>query len=160
MARLLIALLFILLSTNVVFANDIDNFVGKWSVHVEKTFREAKKHSPKFNPKTAEKDRKMLRQFAGAMQIELSKSSISYFRGKRSTVFPYKIISSTPSSFSAEVVTKDNFFTLSFTLRNGVFLNMKSSGSDDMNYYIWQKSIEGQNADSETKVISNIISNK
>ena len=145
------------LSVNTVFANDIDPFIGKWSVNVEKTFEEIQS-STKFNPENAETDKKILSSLAGLMRIELSNSSITYIRGKKSRVIPYKINSSTPSSFTAEVVINEKSFTLSFRLLDGEFLNMKSTGSDDMDFYIWQKFIKGQGVDSELKVITNIVS--
>ena len=121
------------LSVNIAFANDIGPFIGQWAINVDKTFEEVKS-SPKFKPEHADTDKKKLSNFAGAIRLELSDSSISYTRGKYSQVIPYNIISSTPSSFNAVVTEKGKSFTLSFRLHDGKFLNMKSTGSHDMDF--------------------------
>ena len=101
MKRIFLLSVVALLSANAVFANDINQFIGDWSVNVDRTSEETKT-SPKYNPESAKKDKQMLSRLAGAMQLQLTESSMSLVMGKRVEKIPYTIKSVSPSLFVAE----------------------------------------------------------
>ena len=159
MKRILFLCLATLLSSNSAFAKEINQFIGKWSVNVDRTF-EAAKTAQKFKPETEEENRRMLVHFAGTMQLELTESLISFIRGKSKEEISYIVKSSAPSSFIAEATPGDRAITLSFYLQEGKYLNIKSSVSDDMDFFIWEKTADDKGVDSEFKVITNILSDQ
>ncbi len=153
----LFALFFMVLSlSNIAKANEINSFIGKWSVHTELTFEEVKQ-SPKFKPEEAEMGRKMLNRISKIMQLEIKETSMAFQRGKKITEMPYIIKASSPNSFEAEMTQKGKNYILKFKLIEKKYLSFKSSGSHDMDFYIWKRSVAGEEVGSELGVITKII---
>ena len=159
MKRIFLLSVVALLSANAVLANDINQFIGDWSVNVDRTSEETKT-SPKYNPESAKKDKQMLSRLAGAMQLQLTESSMSLVMGKRVEKIPYTIKSVSPSLFVAETNIQGKAVYINYSLREGKYLNMRITGSDNMKYYIWEKSVGGKDVESETKVITDILTDQ
>ncbi len=159
MKRILLLSIFLLVFPNPVVATELSKFLGTWSVNVERTMEEAK-NGPEYNPETAEKDKEVLKRLANLFQLKLSESSIVIVRGKTIKDVPYTVKSVSQSSFDAEAIYQEKAVDLSFTLRDGKYLNLKSSDSKDFDIFIWEKAIDGNKVDSETKVIIDIITDQ
>ena len=144
---------------NPVVATELNKFLGTWSVNVERTMAEAK-NSPEYNPETAKKDEEVLHRLANLFQLKLRESSIVIVRGKTIKDVPYTVKTVSQSSFDAEAIYQEKVVNLSFTLRDGKYLNLKSSDSNDFDIFIWEKTIDGKTVDSETKVIIDIITDQ
>ena len=53
----------------------------------------------------------------------------------------FEVKETTPTSAVVSGVSGEESFTLTFTLIDSEYMNFKSSGSDNMAYYIWQRKI-------------------
>jgi hypothetical protein len=114
---------------------DMSRFVGLWGVDYERTMEEGKK-SPKYD---AEKMPAMIKGMMTKMKIRLTDSEMIYVRGAREVKMPYTVTSSDARSVTAGVSQGSQEITLTFILIDGEYMNFKSSGSDDMAYYVWKR---------------------
>ena len=118
-------------------AGDIKGFTGKWAVDMDRTMEEVKK-SPKFA-----KDGPPPQSFndmLAKMKISLSETNFALARGTREESLPFVVESATPTNAVLAVKMGQREARLTLTLVDKKYLNVKSSVSDDLTYYIWKKS--------------------
>ncbi len=124
------------------FAKDLDmsKFAGLWEVNFDATMEEAKK-SPKYDEKMAERLPDMVKRLMAVMKVRLNDEEMVYLRGTREMAIPYRFKSSDDKSVTVSMTQgPSEATTVVFTLIGGKHMNFKSSASDDMHYYVWQKS--------------------
>ena len=114
-------------------------FKGVWAVHYDRTMEEGKK-SPKYDE---ERMPAMIRGMMSKMKIKMTDSEMIYLRGTKEIKLPYTATSADADSASVVVKQGENEATITFTLIDNTYMNFKSSGSDDMDYYVWQRTAEG-----------------
>ncbi len=117
---------------------DMSKFVGLWKVNFERTMEEAKK-SPKYREEDAERMPAMIKRMMAKMKIEISDKDMSYIRGANKMTLPYTFTSSDTKSATVNVKQGPKEASMVFYLIDGEFMNFKSSASDDMHFYIWEK---------------------
>jgi len=114
-------------------------FAGLWEVDFDRTMEEGKK-SPKYDKTTAERMPDMIKKMMAMMKVKVTDKEMVYLRGTRKMAFPFAVKSSDEKSVTGTMKLGPNEATVVFTLIDGVYMNFKSSASDDMDYYVWKKS--------------------
>ncbi|MDQ7826949.1 MAG: hypothetical protein RDV48_29390 [Candidatus Eremiobacteraeota bacterium] len=114
------------------------NFVGIWAVDYERTMEEAKK-SPKYNAKEAAAMGEMMKRLMATMKVEFTTREMIYHRGGKTNAIPYTVKSNDGSKTILSCKAPRRDFEVVVTIREGGLMNFKSSGSDDMDYYIWKR---------------------
>lgn len=119
-------------------------FVGKWSVHLERTLAEGKK-SPKYDKENESKMVGFITSMMGSMRLEITDDKIVYLRGEKKISHQYTVKSRDDKGVSMTVTSKvgDKEIEIVFRLIEGEYMNFKSTGSDDMDYYIWEPESAG-----------------
>jgi len=119
-------------------ANDASVFVGEWTINTAKTL-EAGKKSPKYNPDDQAIFEKVVNRMAKALKLKVTPQKMIYLQNGKEIKVPYTVTQSTKTKMVAQTSIQDKQVTITFTLIDGEWMNMKSSGTDDMDYYIWQR---------------------
>ena len=114
-------------------------FIGKWIVNYELTMEEGKK-SPKYQPETAQLMGKLIKNMVERMKLEITAEEMIYSMNDDAHPVPYTIISTGAGGKSLTVTSQagDKDVQVTFTLIDDKYMNFKSTGTDDMDYYIWQ----------------------
>jgi len=114
-------------------------FIGKWTVNYELTMEESKK-SPKYQPEVAQLIGMVIKNMAERMKLEITAEEMIYSKDDSKQPVPYTITSTDTAgkSLTAASQAGDKEVQIIFTLIDDKYMNFKSTGSDDMNYYIWQ----------------------
>ncbi len=114
-------------------------FIGKWTVNYDLTMEESKK-SPKYQPEMAEKMGMFIKNLVEQMKLEIAAEEMIYSLGDNKRTVPYTITSTDTAgkSLTAASQAGDKEVQIIFTLIDDKYMNFKSTGSDDLNYYIWQ----------------------
>ena len=114
---------------------EINTFIGVWTVDYDRTMEEGKK-SPKYD---AERMPAMIKGMMAKMKIKLTDTEMIYLRGAKEMKFPYSVTSSDAQSVTITANPGPQEITIVFTLVDGEYMQFKSSGSDDMKYYVWKQ---------------------
>ena len=133
-----IALMLVVGSAAAADSLDVSTFIGLWGVDYDHTMEEGKK-SPKYD---AERMPAMIKGMMAKMKIKLTEREMIYLRGAKEIKLPYSVTSSDAQSLTVSVNQGPQEVTVTFTLIDGEYMNFKSSGSDDMAYYVWKKEAE------------------
>ena len=120
---------------------DMSKFIGLWEVDYTRTM-EAGKNSPKYSEKDAERMPAMIKRIMATMKIQLTETEMIYLRGSKEVKVPYSVKSADKHSVTISVKQDSIEATVIFTLIDGEYMRFKSSGSDDMAYYVWKKGTE------------------
>ncbi len=114
-------------------------FIGNWTVSYELTMEESKK-SPKYQPEIAEKMGMFIKNLVEQMKLEIAAEEMIYSLGDNERRVPYTVTSTGPGgkSLTATSQAGDKEVQIAFTLIDDKYMNFKSTGTDDMDYYIWQ----------------------
>jgi len=119
-------------------AKGINYFYATWEVDFERTLEESRK-SPKFSQEDLVKMPDMIRKMMDIMKVRITKSEMIYLRGEKEIAYPFVVVEETENSARIECSVNEQTFHIDFTLLDNKYMNFKSSGSDDMNYYIWKQ---------------------
>jgi len=124
-------------------------FVGQWAPHYERTLEEGKK-SPKYRPETAEKVSAMIKKIMESMKLEVTAEEMVYLVGGTRLALPYTVASTNPAEKTMTITleTQDSEAQVTFHLIDDKYMNFKSTGSDDLDYYIWERAPAGSGKDS------------
>jgi len=117
----------------------ISNFVGIWKIHVDKTIEETKK-SPRYTSKDADIIATYLAKLLEVMRLKFSETEMTYIRNGKETSFPFTVKETGQNSVTIMVKMGNDDATIVLSMREGKLLNFTSSLTDDMNYYVWEKS--------------------
>ncbi len=114
-------------------------FLGKWTVNYELTMEESKK-SPKYQPERDKFIGLVIKNMVEKMKIEITAEEMIYSMGDNEQAAPYTITSTGDDGKSLTVTSQagDKEVQITFTLIDDKYMNFKSTGTDDMDYYIWQ----------------------
>ena len=118
--------------------NQMHKFLGVWGVDFDRTMEAAKK-SPKYSEQEAERMPKMIERMMGMMKIKLTDREMIYVRGSREMALPYTVKAASKQSTTVQFSQNKKTFEVQFTLIDGKYMRFTSSGSDDMDYYIWKR---------------------
>ena len=132
----IIVLLIVFVNTSS-YASGINTFYGTWGVDFERTIEETK-NSPKYSQEQADKMPNMIKRMMNMMKIRITESEMIYLRGEKEIAYHFRVVEETENSARIECSVNEQTFHIDFTLLEGAYMNFKSSGSDDMNYYIWK----------------------
>jgi hypothetical protein len=121
-----------------VYPQGTERFLGVWVVDYDQTMEEAKK-SPKYQAKDAPLIAGMIKRMMATMKIEFTRNEMIYLRGDRKNAIPYTVKSGGGSKTTLSCTAGGRQFEVVVTLREGTTMNFKSSGSDDMDFYIWKR---------------------
>ena len=112
-------------------------FVGRWSVQLDRTMAEGQKH--------LKKDGAKMVRFATTMMnpvsLEITAEKMVFHREKQKEVRQYTVKSRDDEAGIMTVASKADGkkIEIVFSLIEGKYMNFKSAGSDDMNYYVWER---------------------
>ena len=120
---------------------DMSKFTGLWEVDFDRTMEEGKK-SPKYDEKMATRLPDMIKRMMATMKVKLTDTEMIYLRGTKEVVIPYTVDSSDQKSVTVTMKQGPEEATAVFTLIDGMYMNFKTSASDDMHYYVWKKGTE------------------
>tara|TARA_R100000027_G_scaffold7146_1_gene5484 strand:+ start:2654 stop:3109 length:456 start_codon:yes stop_codon:yes gene_type:complete len=148
--RIIIALLSYCSIASALQADEPIVFVGEWSVDFDRTM-ELAKESPKYSEKDAERMPATVQRMMKMMKIRITPEELAYLRGKKEMSLPYSILESTDTKAILSVPVRGQEVTMTFTLIDDEFMNFTSSGSDDMDYYVWTKSTTQKESESESE---------
>lgn len=142
MYRFIMTLTAVLTMSCAAFAGhlEISRFAGDWVVDYDRTL-EAGKKSPKYD---AERMPAMIKSMMEKMKIRMTENEMIYLRGKKELKIPFTVKSSDEKTLTVSVTQGNEQVTIVFTLIDGACMNFKSSGSDDMDFFIWTKAPEEQ----------------
>ena len=114
-------------------------FIGKWTVNYELTMEESKK-SPKYQPELDKLMGLVIKNMVEKMKLEITAEEMIYSMHDNERVVPYTVTSTGAGGKSLIATSQagDKEVQITFTLINDKYMNFKSTGTDDMNYYIWQ----------------------
>ncbi len=103
------------------------------------TMEESKK-SPKYQPEIAQLMGMVIKNMVEQMKLEITAEDVLYSMNDNKQSVPYTITSTDAAgkSLTATSQASDKEVQIIFTLIDDKYMNFKSTGSDDMNYYIWQ----------------------
>lgn len=135
--RSLLAVLSLVYLASHAAALDASKFAGLWEVDFDRTMEELKK-SPKYKPEDIEKMPAMIKGMMARMKVKFSEKEFAFVQGGKEMSLPYTVQSETANSTVLAVRADGKDQTLTVTLVDGKFLNVKSSGSNDLDYYIWK----------------------
>ncbi len=119
-------------------AAGMERFLGIWVVDYEKTMEEAKK-SPKYSPKDDARFAEVIQRMMATMKLQFTGDEMIYLRGDRKNAVPYTVKSSDGTKAALSCEAGGRHFDVVLTLREGYTMNFKSSGSDDMDFYVWKR---------------------
>ena len=112
-------------------------FLGLWTVEYDRTLESAKQ-SPKYRPEDAEKMPDLIRKMMEMMKIEITETQMIYFRGDISQPAAYTVKAKTDDILTIILTVGDTQAEMTLTLIDNKYMNIKSTGTDDTDYYIWQ----------------------
>ncbi|MCP4112748.1 MAG: hypothetical protein GY749_45675 [Desulfobacteraceae bacterium] len=118
----------------------INCITGKWGVDYERTLEEMKK-SPKYDPEKDEQFQRLIKEMMESMTLEIKESYIIYHLeiAQQTEEAAFEVVSSSKDSLIVAGEIEGNEFELTFRLIDNEFLNVVSSATDDMTYYIWKR---------------------
>ncbi len=120
----------------------MQNFYGEWVVDFDRTMEEAKK-SPKYSEEDLQKIPDIIKRMMGSMEVQITESEFLFKRGNKSISNTYELVEESENSAQALFTVNGREYFTDFILIENKFMNFKSGGSDDMDYYIWKpKGIE------------------
>lgn len=111
---------------------------GTWVIDIPRTLANAKT-SPKYTEQDAARLPGQLKLLRNLMKIEITAKSVVTFRGDRSQSLAYHVESSANNQVVLTGSARGQAVTLTFTLMDGDVINMRSSATDDMDYFIWAR---------------------
>lgn len=124
-------------------ANDSIPFIGEWSVDFDRTMEESK-HSPKYSPEMAERMPAMIKRMMETMRIRFTAAEVVYVIRGKEQAYPYTVVKADASGAVLQTRLNEKDFTLTVRLIDGALMNFRSSGTDDMDYYIWKRVPSGE----------------
>ncbi|MDJ0703692.1 MAG: hypothetical protein QNJ46_10470 [Leptolyngbyaceae cyanobacterium MO_188.B28] len=116
----------------------LGEFQGLWGVDYDLTLEEVKK-SPDYSQEELDQMPEIIKGMLAMMQIQISGNGLIYRRGSTETSLPCSVEEVSGASTLAVCTVKDQAVEVTFTLINGEYMNLKSSGSDDLDFYIWKR---------------------
>lgn len=119
---------------------EISQIQGVWKVDFDLTMEEVKK-SPKYDAEDSTIP-SMIKSMMATMNIQITDTDMIYSRRGKKMSIPYTIKSSDNTSLTLAVKQGPTEATIILTLRDENHMNFTSSASDDMDYYVWERSSE------------------
>ena len=124
--------------STVIHTEGLGEFQGLWSVDYELTLEEVKK-SPNYSQEEFNQMPAIIERMLAMMQIQISGNELIYRRGSTETVLPCSTERVSGSATFAVCTVQGQTVEVKFTLIDGEYMNLKSSGSDDLDFYIWER---------------------
>ena len=116
----------------------MNRFVGAWSVDYERTIEEARK-SPEVSEEDLEKMPAIIERMMARMSIEVSDTELIYVAGPRRSALPYTVKEVAGKTTTVVVSVTEQQAEMSFTVVDGGRMMVKSSQTDDMDFYVWKR---------------------
>lgn len=120
---------------------DIKPFIGQWGVDVPATLEEMKK-SPKYNPEQAAQYAAHVKKMSGQLLLTVGESQINIDLDMRTRAIPYKVVNSTEKETQVAFDTGKQKGGITFTRIGKDRINFKFTEGDDLNIYVWKRSLE------------------
>lgn len=139
----IVGFFFLLTATAFGAEERLDAFVGTWNIDYDATLKEARR-SPKYRPGDEKVMRKVIRRIADSTTLAITESELSFVVNSKASVMAYEIKSQTPGravlvykNQNAEAGNAEATLTLEARMEGR--LNLRSSLTNDMDYYIWRR---------------------
>lgn len=115
-------------------------FVGNWIVHPEHSIAEGKK-SPEYANQPQAKMLGFMSAVMDSPSLEITGDKMLFVRGDERKVQLYKVKSRDDEAGTMTVTVKADGKSIEilFTTVEDMYMNFKSTGTDDMNYFIWER---------------------
>lgn len=150
--------IFLSISIQTAFADEMALFEGLWAINVDKTMEHVK-NSPNYDASEDEDFKQTLTSMMEKVKLKVQPDKVIYYMGKKQEMVSLGKKTASPSSVIAEVDSHGTKAELTFTMVDKKYLNLKSSGSNDMDYIIWEKGAEKANPPKELDMIVDAINN-
>ncbi|MCA9403244.1 MAG: hypothetical protein KC897_05630 [Candidatus Omnitrophica bacterium] len=111
---------------------------GTWVIDYNGTLEYAQT-SPKYTPKEAAVLPGQLKLLRGLMKIQVTDTQVITHRGDRKQVVAYTTADADADRVILKTEARGQQVTLTFTFLPGGGMNMRSSATDDMDYFVWRK---------------------
>lgn len=120
---------------------DMKPFIGQWGVDVPATLEEMKK-SPKYNPDQAAQYAAHVKKMSGQLLLTVDESQINIDLDMRTRAIPYKLVNSMEKETQVAFDTGKQKDVITFTRIGKDRINFKFAAGDDLNIYVWKRSLE------------------
>lgn len=112
------------------------DIVGEWKINADKSALEVAKDK-KMDDKKMEQVKQTIKNHIERFIIVVGEKKLSV-KGKQ---FPYVIVSKSPDEVIAELDAEGKKVTLTFATYDKESITIKSSATNDMDYYAWDKTL-------------------
>lgn len=118
-------------------------FIGKWTVNYDLTMEESKK-SPKFQPELEQLYGLVIKNASEQVTLEITSDKMIHSKGDKTETVAYTVTSQSDDGKTLVATSGegDEEAQITFVLLDDKHMNFKSTGTDDMDYYIWQRTEE------------------
>ena len=113
--------------------------LGNWKISVDRSV-ELCKTSPKVKPEDHEKLSSHIQRQADKLKMEITETNLKITSGTRvGADFAYNVDSTDTDAQTVTASLKEvDGVTIIFKVIDNVYLNYVSSGTDDMDYFVWE----------------------
>jgi hypothetical protein len=118
-------------------AAGLDIYLGKWKVDYEASLAAAKSQPEYDSEEDALVLPRVLRTIAEKTVLEIAPGALTFTMGEKGTPISYKVKSDRDGRVVLDCKSNGREFTLTLEPRSKGRMNMQSSASDSMDYYVW-----------------------
>jgi hypothetical protein len=112
--------------------------IGKWKINIDRSV-EMLKTNPKVESENYDTLPKMVQKRAGALEMEITKTEMKIVMGSRNQAMGYKVESTDADAQTVTLsINEAEGVTVVCKMIDGTYMNQVSSGTDDMNYFVWE----------------------
>jgi hypothetical protein len=112
--------------------------IGKWKINIDRSV-EMLKTNPKVESENYDTLPKMVQKRAGALEMEITKTEMKIVMGTRNQAMGYKVESTDADAQTVTLsINEAEGVTVVCKMIDGTYMNQVSSGTDDMNYFVWE----------------------
>lgn len=120
-------------------------FIGKWAIDYDRTIEESKKN-PKYQPELAQLYAMLIKNNVEKMKLEITSDKMISSKDGQEQALAYTVTSTSADgkTLTATSPAGEEEVQITFTLVDDDYMNFKSTGSDDKDYYIWKRAAQSE----------------
>ncbi|MFH1692194.1 MAG: hypothetical protein ABIC68_06510 [Candidatus Omnitrophota bacterium] len=120
------------------YADGINDLYGTWTVDYERSIEKAEKN-PKYSAEELKNMPEIVKKMMATMKVRLRQSEMVFIKEGEEKSYPFSLVAESKNTARIEYNTGTKQYFLNFTLTDKEHMYFKSSGSDDMDNYIWKR---------------------
>lgn len=124
----------------------MNSFTGNWTVDYDRTMEETKK-SPKYKPEVDQLFAMLIQNTVEKMKLKITSDKMISSRDDQEQALAYTVTSTSDDgkTMTATLAAGEEQVQITFTLVDDDYMNFKSTGTEDMDYYIWKRAVQPEN---------------